>query len=80
MDTYETYNRILTLATAAAHADLMFRREVVTAHDAGRLDVDAVRRLISHRDRTSPSRATAYRRLDQWREEVSDLANPGRGA
>lgn len=83
MDTYETYRRILSLATDTGHAELKLWRETVDAFDAGHLDWHAVAKIMRQSTAApmqGPGRATVYRRLDQWRQLLVDLDNPGRGA
>lgn len=81
MSHFETYERVLTTATAAANAELSFWRALVQAHRAERLDIDDVRQLIAYRsvEGARPSRATAYRHLEVWANRLADLDNPGRG-
>lgn len=81
MDTYETHRRILSLATDVGHAELKLWRETVDAFDAGHLDWHGVAKIMRQSTAVEilgPSRATVYRRLDQWRDLLADLSNPSR--
>ena len=82
MSHFETYERVLTTATAAAHAELTFWRTLVQATRAQRLDIDDIRQLIAYAsiEGARPSRATAYRQLQVWGSRIDQLDNPGRGA
>jgi hypothetical protein len=73
----------LKLANAASGAEFRFWHEVVREHDAGRLGIDQVRKLVlvaeTWRREAPPSRATAYRLIERWRSIVVEMGNPGHG-
>lgn len=77
------YRLCLSHATDSAHAELRFWRELLDGLDAGHVAIEDARTLIGtahiwHRSQR-PSRATAYRLIDQWRPVVAKMSDPGRG-
>lgn len=83
MSHFETYQRILSNATDLGHAEIVFWRSVIEAHQADRLSVEDIGKLVAATSITRPlktSRATTYRLIEKWTALLADLDNPGRGA
>lgn len=82
MSQFDTYERLLKLAWDVSYADFHFGQGIAAAYREDRIDIEDVRKLIeaTGRRKSRPSRATAYRQLEQWDEIYLDLANLGRGA
>lgn len=77
----DIYVLCLEHATAMGHAEFRLWFELVPAFDAGQISIEDVRSLIgtSRWRGGRPSRATAYRQIEQWRAKLQEIANPGRG-
>lgn len=74
---------LLSDANALARRQFALWQNIVAELDARRIDIEDVRVLVGTADMWTrsgnPSRATAYRMLEQWRATVAEMANPGHG-